>query len=40
MKLIKKNKPASKVFGMSRSEKYDEELSKLGYDSIFRMEQI
>ena len=40
MKLIKKNKPDSKVFGMSRSEKYDEELRKIGYDSIFRMEQI
>ena len=40
MKLIKKNKPDSKVFGMSRYEKYDEELRKIGYDYIFRMEQI
>ena len=40
MKLIKKNNPSSKVYGMSRNDKYDDELKKMGYDRLFRMQQI
>lgn len=39
-KLVKKNHPDFQVLGMSRSEKYDTDLLKLGYNRIFRMEQM
>lgn len=38
MRCLKKHQKDIKVFGMSRSAKYDQELKSEGFDQVYRMD--